>query len=307
MTEPRVDQVALNQTIAAERPVVADPSTDPQSAEYDALVDLRYGGELRYTVLPSLEEFDTLDLAGVERVWNERYGDAGDWVFVFSGDFDTVTMIDLANSYLGTLPGTGTVEQPIDVEPAPPSSVVSSTITAGSGATASLSMLFDDPVPSITAALWAHTELVTNLLRARLTEVIREEYGDTYSPFAISYFAADPDPIVETYVNVSGSPDRIEQIGDLVVAEIADLIARGPTDDEFDAAFAETSEQYNFVDNGQFLSALINDALDPEQPVENYIERFFALDDVSRSSVQQYLADHVSPDAFVEVITVPRG
>lgn len=307
MTDPRVDQVAVNQTIAAERPVVADPSIDPQTAEYDALVDLRYGGEPRYTVLPSVEEFDTLDSAGVERVWNERYGDAGDWVFVLSGDFDIDTMIDLASSYLGTLPGTDADEQPIDVEPDPPSAIVTTTITAGSGDTASLSMLFDAAVPSITADLWAHTELVTNLLGARLTDVIREEYGDTYSPFAISYFAADPDPIVETYINVSGSPDRIEQIGELVIGEIDELIADGPTPDEFASALAETSEQYNFVDNGQMLDALISDALDPEQPVENFIERFFALDGVSEASVQEYFAEYVSTGAFIEVVAVPRG
>ena len=57
-------------------------------------------------------------------MWRDRYGDAGDWVFVFAGDFDIDELVDLAASYIGTLPGDGTVEQWVDVEDPPPAGVV---------------------------------------------------------------------------------------------------------------------------------------------------------------------------------------
>jgi zinc protease len=307
MTAPRFDQVALNQTVAAERPVVADPSIDPGAAENDALVDLRYDGEPRYTVLPSEADFATLDLDGVERVWNERYGDAGDWVFVFSGDFDVDELIDLASSYLGTLPGTSTVEQPIDVSPEPPTSIESTAVSAGTGDTASLSMLFTGAVPAIDPALVAHADVVSALVQARLTDVIREGVGDTYSPYALSYPTTDPEPVVETYVNVSGAPGRIEEIAGLVTTELADLAATGPTEAEFQNAYAEVEEQYNFVDNGQFLQALIDDALDPSRPVTDYIDHFFAISDVTTDSIREYVAAYMPVDAYVQVTVVPRS
>jgi zinc protease len=306
MTAPRFDQVALNQTVAAERPAVVDPSIDPGAAENDALVDLRYDGEPRYTVLPAEEEFATLDLDGVERVWNERYGDAGDWVFVFSGDFDLDELIELSSSYLGTLPSTSTVEQPIDVSPAPPTSVESTTVVAGAGDTASLSMLFTAPVPAIDPSLVAHADVVSALVRARLTDVIREDVGDTYSPYALSYPTTDPEPVVETYVNVSGAPARIEEIAGLVTAELADLAANGPTEAEFAGAYAEVEEQYNFVDNGQLLQALIDDALDPSRPVTDYIDHFFAITGVTPDTIRDYVAAFMPTDAYVQVTVVPR-
>ncbi|MEZ5297496.1 MAG: insulinase family protein [Ilumatobacteraceae bacterium] len=308
MTSSRVDQVALNQVIAAERPVVADPSIDPGAAENDALVDTRYDDEPRYTVLPTVAEFDTLDLVGVERVWNERYGDAGDWTFVFSGDFDVDELTELASSYLGTLPGTSTVEQPIDVSPSAPATVEAVEVVAGTGDTASLSMLFTSEIPALGPTLTAHADVVSALVRARLTDIIREEFGDTYSPYAVTYATTDPDPVVETYVNVSGSPDRIGQLASLVTDELDDLATNGPTDIEFDNAYAEIEEQYNFVDNGQFLDALINDALDPDgQPVTDYIDHFFALADVNPDSVRDYLATHMPTSAFVQVTVAPRS
>ena len=57
-------------------------------------------------------------------MWRDRYGDAGDWVFAFAGDFDMDELVDLAASYIGTLPGDGTVEQWVDVEDPPPAGVV---------------------------------------------------------------------------------------------------------------------------------------------------------------------------------------
>ena len=308
MTAPRVDQVAVDQLIAAERPVVADPSIDPGAAENDALVDTRYEDELRYTVLPPLEEFDTLDVDGVERVWNERYGDAGDWTFVFSGDFDVDTMIELSSSYLGTLPGTSTVERPIDVSPAPPATVIATEVIAGTGDTASVSMLFTSEVDALGPSLAAHADVVSSLVSARLTDVVREELGDSYSPYIVTYPTTDPEPVVETYVNISGSPDRIGRIAELVTAELDDLATDGPTDGEFANALAQIEERYDFVDNGQFIDALVDDALDPEgRPVTDYLERFFVLGDVTPSSTRAYVAEHIPTSAFVQVTVRPRG
>ena len=104
MTQPRFDPVALSQLENLVGPAIADPASSPGLAGDDALRDLRYPGELRYAALPSEAEFGTLDLAGVERVWTSRYGNAADWVFVFSGDFDLDVVTDLAGAYLGTLP-----------------------------------------------------------------------------------------------------------------------------------------------------------------------------------------------------------
>ncbi|MDH5521486.1 MAG: insulinase family protein, partial [Acidimicrobiia bacterium] len=87
MTQPRFDPVALSQLRSQLGPAIDDPASSPGLAGDDALLDARYPGELRYASLPTPEQFDTLDLVGVERVWTSRYGNAADWVFVFSGDF----------------------------------------------------------------------------------------------------------------------------------------------------------------------------------------------------------------------------
>jgi zinc protease len=306
MTQPRFDPVALNQVQRTYGPVVDDPPSDPDTAGFDALLDARYGGELRYAVLPTPEQFATLDLDGVQRVWNSRYGDASDWVFAFAGDFDVDQLSDLAASYIGSLPGDGTVEQWVDVEDPPPDEVVRQEIQAGTGETSSLTLLFTSPVESVDGPLRANTDVVTEVLTTRLTDVIREQLGESYSPSAFAFVTNDPESIVQTYMQITGSPDRIESVADLVVAELADLTANGPTDREFDSAHAQVEQAYQYVDNDSFLEELINNAIWPDRELQDYFDELPALDDVTKDTVQRYIADHIRADQYIQVAVLPR-
>jgi zinc protease len=306
MTAPRFDPVALSQVQQRVGPVVADPGSDPNAAGDDALLDARYPGELRYAALPEPDEFATLDMAGIERVWTERFGDASEWVFVIAGDVDIDQIVDLAASYLGTLPSSGATEVPIDVEDPPPSEVVSTTVEAGTGDTASVSLLFTSPVDDITARLRVTADVVTEIVSARLTDVIREELGDSYSPRASSFVSTDPDPVVDTLIRVTGAPDRVQTIADLVVGELGDLAENGPTEQEFFNAFAQVEEAYGFVNNGEFISELLDDAVDPRRELDDYLFEGAELVSVTTGTVRSYIESHMPDDQYIQVTVLPR-
>ncbi len=305
MTRPRYDAVALSQVRGRIGPLVADPASDPVAAADDALLDARYPGELRYASLPTPDQFATLDLAGVERVWTNRFGNAADWVFVFSGDLDLGVTADLANAYLGSLPG-GIDEQWVDLDRPPPDGVVRTTVRAGTGATASVTMLFTSPVETVDAELRVNADVVTEVVSGRLTDELRERLGESYSPMAVSSLTTDPDPVIETLVSVTGAPDRVEQIAEIVVAELEDLGTNGPTDQEFRNAFVQVEEGLNFVNNGDFLAALLDDAIHPDLELDDYLLEFAALDSVLVESVRDFIGAHISTDHYIQVIVSPR-
>ena len=306
MTSPRADEVALRQVQQFDGPLVDDPSTDPDTAGGDALLDARYPGEPRYASLPTPEEFATLDLEGVKRVWAQRYGDATDWVFVLSGDLDIDELIELAASYIATLPASGIAETWVNVAPPPPDGVVEVSVSAGTGDTASVSMLFTSPVVEVNARTRDIIDVATEVVSARLTDVIREEFGETYSPSAFSYLTTDPDPVIETYISVSGSPDRVDEIADLVIAELADLAATGPTAHEFDNAYAQVAESYGFVNNGEFISVLLNDELYETNDLNDYLDRYAALETVTAKAVQEFITARIPADRNIQVTVLPR-
>ena len=187
-----------------------------------------------------------------------------------------------------------------------PAGVVRNEVRAGTGETSSLSMLFTSPVDSVDGPLRANTDVVTEVLTTRLTNVIREQLGESYSPFATAFITNDPGAIVQTYVQITGSPDRIVSVGDLVAGELADLATNGPTDSEFDGAHAQVEEAYQFVNNNSFLEEMINDAIWPDRELQDYFDEFAALGDVTKDTVRQYIADHVPTDQYIQVAVLPR-
>ena len=183
---------------------------------------------------------------------------------------------------------------------------MTTTTEAGTGDTASLTLLFTSAVTRVDAALRVNADVVTEVIDARLTDVIRERNGDSYSPFALSYVTTDPDPAIETYVSVTGSPDRIEAVAQLVATELADLATNGPSDQEFFNAYATVEEAYNFVNNGEFITELLNDAIHPALDLEGYLFEYSELGSASADSVRTYLDDHVPVDRYIQVIVLPR-
>jgi zinc protease len=307
MSATAVDPVALRQTVQYYQPIVDDPSNDPGLAGTDALNSARYGDAPHYDVLPDPDEFATLDVDGVQRVWNDRFGDASDWVFVLAGDFERSDMEALADAYLGTLPGSRGVEQPPTVTPGPPATPTRVAVQAGTGEAASVEMLFTSPVDGLDPEFDALVAVATSLVEARLTRVVREQFGDSYSPYAVSWVDEDPEPVVLTYLYASGAPDRIEAIAETARAELAALANGEFTDAEFANALAPVVERYEYVDNGEFLAQLVREAWNPEYDLTGYIYKHEAVSAVTRTDVQAFLAEHVPVDRYATAVVTPRG
>ncbi|HUF99661.1 MAG TPA: insulinase family protein, partial [Ilumatobacter sp.] len=272
----------------------------------DALSEARYPGEPRYSQLPTADEFATLDLEGVERVWTASHANASDWTFVFAGDFDVDEFTELAGAYLGSLPGTNSIDEPIDVSNPPPAGVVDVDVNAGTGDSAVATMLFTTDTGPLTETLRAEIDVAQQVIDARLTEVVREEFGESYSPFAQVTHIRDPELVMTITVSVTGAPDRMQQVIDLVTGELNDLATNGPTPDEFDLSFAQVAEAHQFVNNGEFVEELINDALYPDHDIVSYVFGDLGLDDVSEASVQSFIAEHAPIDQYIVVTGLPR-
>jgi zinc protease len=146
MTQPRVDPIALEQYLDGELAIASDPSIDPGYAEFTTLLDARYD-DPRF-LLPTVDSLNSVTADDIDRVYRDRFGDASDFSFAFSGDFDLGEAIELSRRYLATLPSSGRVESVDFVEPEPPTGVVAEETRAGEGAQASVALLFTAPATS---------------------------------------------------------------------------------------------------------------------------------------------------------------
>lgn len=305
MTQPRVDPVVLEQYLDDELAIASDPSIDPGYAGFETLLDARYD-DPRF-LLPTVDSLNSVTADDIGRVARDRFGDASDFSFAFSGDFDLVDATELSRRYLGTLPSTGRVESVAFVEPAPPAGVVVEQVNAGEGAQASVALLFTAPASSerrddIAAAILQ--EVVT----ARLTDVVREELGDSYSPFAFVQIADGETPNAETYISNTTAPELVDEVVDAVMTQLDELRTAGPNDREFAAATENIRQQLLLFSNQQINDEVLSVFTDPagNASFDEFLGQAQWVEVIDAAEIRAAAARWLPADRYIEVRVLPR-
>lgn len=305
MTQPRVDPVALDQYLDDELAIASDPSIDPGYAQFVTMLEARYD-DPRF-LLPTVDSLNSVTADDIDRVYRDRFGDSSDFSFAFSGDFDLSEMIDLSRRYLATLPSTGRVETVDYIEPAPPAGVVAEQTTAGEGARASVALLFTAPATSdrrddVVAAILQ--EVVT----ARLTDVVREELGDSYSPFAFVQIDPGGSPYVGTYISSTTAPELLDEVVAAVAEQLDALRTVGPTDAEFQAASENIRQQLDLFSNEQVNDEVLSVFTDPagNASFDEFLDQPRWVDDITADDIRDAVARWLPADQYIEVRVLPR-
>jgi zinc protease len=305
MTQPRVDPIALEQYLDGELAIASDPSIDPGYAEFSTLLDARYD-DPRF-LLPTVDSLNSVTADDVDRVYRDRFGDASDFSFAFSGDFDLVEATELSRRYLATLPSTGRIESVDFVEPEPPAGIVAEQTRAGEGAQSSVALLFTAPATSdrrddIEAAILQ--EVVT----ARLTDVVREQLGDSYSPFAFVQITDGGTPNAETYISNTTAPELLDEVVGAVNAQLDDLRIAGPTDREFEAASENIRQQLQLFSNEQVNDEVLSVLTDPagHASFDEFLDQALWVEVIDAADIRAAAQRWLPADRYIDVRVLPR-
>jgi zinc protease len=305
MTQPRVDPIALEQYLDGELAMASDPSIDPGYAEFTTLLDARYD-DPRF-LLPTVDSLNSVTADDIDRVYRDRFGDASDFSFAFSGDFDLSEAIELSRRYLATLPSSGRVESVDFVEPEPPTGVVAEQTRAGEGAQASVALLFTAPATSdrrddIVAAI------LQEVMTARLTDVVREELGDSYSPFSFVQITDGGTPNAETYISNTTAPELLDGVVDAVTAQLDDLRVAGPTDREFEAARENIRQQLQLFSNEQVNDEMLSVLTDPvgHASFDEFLDQARWAEIIDAADIRAAAQRWLPADRYIEVRVLPR-
>ena len=304
ITASNFNDVALKRAVARNLEKVADPGADPDLATQLALNRARYADDPRFRVALTADDLNAITADQLRRVWGERFGNPADFVFIFSGDLDLNTTIDLASRYLGTIPTTPARETAVDVSPPPPPGVVLREVHAGSGDTAQMVVQY---AAGVTGSPKDHidADLLSEVLNLRLTAKIREELGASYAPSARVAIDDGPPREALTFLRVSGAPTDMPRIAQVLQAELADLRKNGPTADEMTKAIATVKEHDGLVSNEQIVDTLARWVVD-RSAIDNYAAAYTAVTTVSATQLRAFAIRALPAGQYIQVTQLPR-
>ena len=139
----------------------------------------------------------------------------------------------------------------------------------------------------------------------RLTDTIREELGDSYSPFAVVNVGDGASPFAETYISNTTGAGLVVEVERAVLAQLADLRDVGPSQAELDAALETVRQGLELFSNEQINDEVLGVLTDPagNADFDAFLEQAFLVEALD---VTAYLRSWLPADRYIEVIVLPR-
>lgn len=303
VTAPAVDGPALAQAKEDGRDAIGNAERDPDAALTAATLRLRYGDDVWHRPVPTESELDALSATDALDLYSSRLGDVDDLVIAIVGDVDEARIIELSERYIGTLPA-GEIDTWDLVSGPPPAGIVTDEIVLGTPQSAgAVAMLFTAPL-ELTNATLVELDLLDQIVNTRLFQTVREQLSATYGGWLAIAPTRAPVEGVESQVLIQGDPDRLDEIRDAINSELNDLIANGPTADEFERARSVLESDYGFISNGEILQQLFDAARTDGDPL-TAAEQTDLLGRAQQSDIQALAAILFPANQRIEVIRVP--
>lgn len=255
-TAPRKDDNAFQAWRARETENAKNRRLSPETSFYEDLsLFSTLNHRRRQPTTP--ESLAKIDLDKAVAFYKSRFADASGFTFVFVGNLDLDRTKTLAETYLGSLPSTNRKETYKDVNVTRPRGVTKKAVAKGSEPKARVVLTFHG------AEKWSRDaandmQMLGEILRIRLREVLREDMGGVYGVSASGSVSRRPKQEYTFGVSFSCAPDNIDKLEKAVFDEIKAIQANGIGADYLAKVkeLRKRAHETNLKENGYWLREL---------------------------------------------------
>jgi zinc protease len=306
MSEPRRDEQAFQAWRQRKRATLENRNQQPQRVFVDRLQEILSQDHPRRQPVTA-ERLDEVSLEEAFTFYEERFTDASDFTFVFSGNFEEQDLRELVRRYIATLPAEPDSESFGDIGVTRPQDTVEESVSSGIAPQSLVGIVYHDSYEWDPQTNYEIRSL-GRLLQLRLRETLREEQGGTYGVSAFAATSRFPKERYLFYIYFGTSPDRAEELSDTAHEIIADIKSSPPESSLVERVKAgqQSSYETDRETNEYWLQAIADlywHDVSPEV-ILRYPERVDGLD---AETLQQTAQAYFNEDQYVQVILYPEG
>jgi len=241
-------------------------------------------------------------------IYRERFADASDFTFVFVGAVDTATLRPLAERYLASLPATHRAESWKDVGIRPPAGIVEKVVRRGVEPKSLTYIAFAGPMEYSAESRFA-LHALTELVRIKLIETLREKMSGTYAPAIGSAATKVPVPQYQLTTVFSSAPESVEPLTRAVFAVIDTLKRRGPSQADVDKVKEELlrAHELGLKENAYWMSELTSHDRDGEDFSAELANYDGLVRSLSATQIRAAANRFFNTKRYVRVVLVPES
>ena len=229
-TAPRAEKEVLDNTIDKLKTQINMYKNMPEFAFQEEWIKAMHPNDKRTIILPTEAQMKQMDINKMLKIFKERFSDASDFTFTFVGNIDEATMLPLIEKYVGGLPSSNgrNAEKWQDRSTEFAKGIVDKSVYKGEADKGLMTITFTNPFNWSDKDRLA-TRALNNVCSIKLTQVIREEMGGTYSPSFNLDYEKYPKAEATAVCYYTCDPSTVDKLTEATFAVLDEIIANGPT------------------------------------------------------------------------------
>jgi zinc protease len=232
-TSSRLDKEAFDRVMQMTKNQYLNRASNPSNVLQDSIQMLTIEPHKRNFVT-DISTLDKIQFDQMQEFFKQRFSNAADFTFIFVGSINPEKEKALLEKYIGSLPTLKTQEKYNDIG-----------IRLRKSTTKShFNFAMKQPKSTVFIAFSGETEYnnknhilldaITEILKVRYTETVREEQGGTYGVGVSNFFSKEPIPQYQLRINFDCAPENATKLSQIIYAEIEKLKTDGPSQKDLD-------------------------------------------------------------------------
>ncbi|MBO4571922.1 MAG: insulinase family protein [Bacteroidales bacterium] len=298
-TAMRSDEKAFESWRSRTAAALANQEANPMTALQDTLTATIYSNPVRVSRIKSTD-LASLDYARIMEIARERFSDASDFTFIFTGNIDESAM-PMIEQYIGSLPAKGKKEK-ADVKVFDfAKGRITKQFDRQMETPMVTSFFLDNSKPKASLRNSVAYDMALSALSNVLLEEIREKEGGTYGIGA--YGGMDFYPKKEAYMQISyqTDPERYEYLNGRVREIVSEFAKNGPREEDLAKAKEYMVKKYKEgLRENRFFSGAISEYLTSGiDEITGYEE---TVNSITAKDVRKVFSKLLKPGNHAEVI-----
>lgn len=276
---PRTDTDAFAAFISNTRDQLENQDKDPSSIYRDTIMATLSNYHKRGLPFET-KHLDQIKLERAMELYKERFADAGDFTFVFVGNFDQNELENYIKTYIASLPGKNSKEKFVDVGIESPKGKYTKIVKKGTDKKSTVMLRFYNDYEFSSENNYALSTLA-ELTNIRLYEQIREDKGGVYGVGFGLRGSKYPKAKYTGTVSFGCDPDRVDELISATEKVLNDFKTTLATDEEVakvkelqKKALEKSSKENDYWMNVIYSSYFLNE---PASTIEEKLQRIEKL------------------------------
>ncbi len=254
-TAPRLDAEAFASYKNKMKAMLENQELNPSTAMSDTISSVLYNNHPR-TVRMKVTDVDKINDARILEIYKERFANAADFTFIFTGAIDEAVVVPLIEKYIGSLPANGKKEKFVDAKVDMRKGKIKNVFEKQMATPSANVLVVYNGKMKYTLKNNLLMSITKQILDIIYTEEIREKEGGTYGVGVNGSLNSIPKEKFTLQIMFQTDPDKREHLTQMAIDLLAKYAEEGPRQQDLDKVreymlkkFTENQKENSYWDS----------------------------------------------------------